>query len=196
MNYQIKKILLINGHPDKESYNFALSNAYKQGTAKSDAELKEIQIRDLNFDPNLQYGYRKRTELEPDLQKAQELILWADHLVWVYPIWWGSVPAIMKGFLDRVLLPGFAFKHRENSPWWDRYLKGKTARLICTMDQPPWYYRIRYCAPGHKAMKQMTLQFCGVKKVRITAIGPIRNSKPEFRKKWIRKIESLGQRKL
>lgn len=192
----MKKILLINGHPDKESYNFALADAYKQGAAKADAELREIRIRDLNFDPNLQYGYRKRTELEPDLQKVQELILWADHMVWIYPVWWGSVPAIMKGFLDRVLLPGFAFKHREGSPWWDRYLTGKTARLICTMDQPPWYYRIRYGAPSHHAIKKLTLKFCGVKKVKITSIGPIRNSKPEFRKKWISKIESLGQRKL
>ncbi|MGF1669005.1 MAG: NAD(P)H-dependent oxidoreductase [Balneolaceae bacterium] len=190
----MKKILLINGHPDKESYNFALSDAYKRGAAKSGAELREIQIRELDFDPNLQYGYRKPIDLEPDLEKAQELILWADHLVWVYPIWWSTVPAIMKGFLDRVLLPGFAFKHREGSPWWDRYLNGKTARLICTMDQPPWYFWVRYGAPSHRAMKKLTLQFCGVNKVKITSIGPIRNSKPEFRKKWIDKIESIGER--
>jgi putative NADPH-quinone reductase len=192
----MKKILLINGHPDNESYNYALAEAYKKGASKSDAELREIQIRELDFNSNLQYGYRKRTELEPDLQKAQELILWADHLVWVYPVWWGSVPAIMKGFLDRVLLPGFAFEHREGSPWWDRYLTGKTARLICTMDQPPWYYWLRYGCPSHKAMKKLTLQYCGVKKVKITSIGPIRNSKVNFRKKWIKKIQSLGERKL
>jgi len=75
----MKKILLINGHPDKESYNFALAVVYKKGAAKSDAEFREIQIRELDFDPNLQFGYRRRTDLEPDLQKAQELILWADH---------------------------------------------------------------------------------------------------------------------
>ncbi len=192
----MKKILLINGHPDKESYNHALAEAYKKGASKSDAELREIQIRELDFNSNLQYGYRKRTELEPDLQKAQEHILWADHLVWIYPVWWGSVPAIMKGFLDRVLLPGFAFKHREGSPWWDRYLTGKTARLICTMDQPPWYYWFRYGSPSHKAMKKLTLQYCGVKKVKIISIGPIRNSSSKFREKWIKKIQSLGERKL
>jgi len=187
------KILLINGHPDKESYNFALADAYKKGVAESDAELREIQICELDFEPNLQYGYRKRTELEPDLKNAQELLLWADHLVWIYPVWWGSVPAIMKGFLDRVLLPGYAFKKREESPWWNRYLTGKTARIICTMDQPPWYYRIRYGAPSHHAIKRLTLQFCGIKKVKITSIGPIRLSEESFRLKWLIKIEKLGR---
>ncbi len=187
-----KKILIINGHPDAESYNSALADAYQKGTKASGADMKTINIRDLDFNPNLLYGYRQRTELEPDLLQAQELFLWADHLVWIYPVWWGSVPAIMKGFIDRVFLPGFAFNHREGSVWWDKYLTGKTARIICTMDQPPWYYRLINGAPSHKAMKKLTLQFVGISKVRITSIGPIRLSKESFRKKWLRKVEKLG----
>ncbi|MBQ0740859.1 NAD(P)H-dependent oxidoreductase, partial [Aquimarina celericrescens] len=87
-------------HPDKESFNFGLSESYKKGAKKSNAEIKEINIRELNFNPNLQFGYRKRTSLEPDLLDAQIKLKWADHLVWVYPVWWSSVSAIMKGFLD------------------------------------------------------------------------------------------------
>lgn len=187
-----KKILIINGHPDKESFNYAISEAYKTGGLKSGSEIKEIKIRELTFNPNLQFGYRKRTELEPDLLHAQELIKWADHLVWVYPVWWGSVPAIMKGFIDRTFIPGFAFKKREGSVWWDKYLIGKTARLICTLDQPAWYYKWVYRSPSHNAMKKLTMQFVGVKKVKITTIGPIRLSKEEYRKKWLHKIEALG----
>ena len=189
-----KKILLINGHPDKESFNFALAEAYKIGTKKSTAEIKEINIRELTFNPNLQYGYRKRTELEPDLLEAQELIKWANHLVWVYPVWWGSVPAIMKGFIDRVFLPGFAFQKRKGSVWWDKFLTGKTARIICTLDQPAWYYKWVYGNPSHKAMKKLTMHFVGVKKVRITTIGPIRRSTDDFRGKWLKKIEKLGEK--
>ena len=189
-----KKILIINGHPDKQSFNFGLSNAYKEGAMKSDAEIREINIRELDFDPNLQFGYRKRTELEPDLLKAQEKLKWADHIVWVYPIWWGSVPAIMKGFLDRVLLPGFAFKKREGSVWWDKFFTGKTARLICTMDQPTWYYRLINRSPSHSAMKRLTMNFIGVKSVKITSIGPLRLSKESFRQKWLKKVEELGRR--
>lgn len=188
-----KKILIINGHPDQESFNFALSNAYKSGAEKSNAEVMEINIRALSFNPNLQFGYRKRTELEPDLKKAQEKLKWADHIVWVYPVWWGSVPAIMKGFLDRVLLPGFAFQKREGSVWWDKYFTGKTSRLICTMDQPPWYYRLMYRSPSHHAMKKLTMNFIGVRSVKITAIGPIRLSTEKFRHKWLKRIEKLGE---
>lgn len=191
-----KKILLINGHPDKESFNYGLSEAYKKGAQKSGAQLKEIKIRELDFNPNLQFGYRKRTELEPDLLEAQESLKWADHIVWVYPVWWGSVPAIMKGFLDRVLLPGFAFKKREGSVWWDKYLIGKTSRLICTMDQPPWYYLLIYGSPSHKAMKKLTMRFVGVKSVKITSIGPIRLSTDNFRGKWLKKVERLGEKNI
>jgi NAD(P)H dehydrogenase (quinone) len=187
-----KKILIINGHPDKESYNYALSDAYKRGAEKSGAHVEEIRIRSLQFNPNLQFGYRKRTELEPDLIDAQEKLKWADHIVWVYPVWWGSVPAIMKGFLDRVLLPGYAFKKREGSLWWDKYFNGKTSRIICTLDQPPWYYKLFYRGPSHHAMKKLTMNFIGVKSVKITSIGPIRLSKDKFREKWIKKIEQLG----
>lgn len=189
----MKKILIINGHPDIESFNYGISESYKKGAAKSKAEIKEISIRDLKFNPNLKYGYRKRTELEPDLVEAQNKLKWADHIVWVYPVWWGSVPAIMKGFLDRVLLPGFAFKKREGSVWWDKYFIGKTSRIICTMDQPSWFYRLINHSPSHYAMKKLTLNFIGIKSVRITSIGPLRLSKDAFREKWLKKIEKLGE---
>ncbi|KXN98920.1 NADPH-quinone reductase [Aequorivita aquimaris] len=189
----MKKILIINGHPDKESFSFGLSEAYKKGAEKSNAEIKEINIRELTFNPNLEFGYRKRTELEPDLLDAQDKIKWADHIVWVYPVWWSSVPAIMKGFLDRILLPGFAFKKRENSLFSDKCLTGKSARIICTMDQPTWFYKLVYRSPSHNAMKKGTLHYIGIKKVRITAIGPIRLSTEEFRAKWLNKVEKLGQ---
>jgi len=189
----MKKILIINGHPDEKSFNFALAKAYLKGCIKSGSEVKKININSLNFNPNLKFGYKKRTELEPDLIKAQEKLKWADHIVWVYPVWWGSVPAIMKGFLDRVLLPGFAFKKREGSLWWDKYFSGKSSRIICTLDQPSWFYRINGC-PSHIAMKKMTMNFIGVKSVKITAIGPLRLSTDDFRNKWLKKVEKLGEK--
>jgi len=188
-----KKILIINGHPDKESFSFGLAEAYKKGALLSGADVKEIVIRELQFNPNLQFGYRKRTELEPDLIDAQQKIKWAEHLVWIYPVWWGSLPAILKGFIDRVFLPGFAFQKRENSVWWDKLLKNKSARIISTLDQPAWYYRFVYRQPSNNAMKKLTLQFSGINPVNITNIGPIRLSKETYRQHWLEKIERLGQ---
>ncbi|OCA77026.1 NADPH:quinone reductase [Chryseobacterium artocarpi] len=190
----MKKIAIINGHPHKESFNVGVVEAYKQGAMQAGAEIKEIVIADLNFNPSLQFGYQKRMELEPDLIKAWEIIQWADHLVWVHPVWWGGLPAITKGFIDRLFLPGMAYKYRENSVWWDKLLKGKTGHIITTLDQPGWYYRLMYGRPSVNQLKKSTLEFCGVKPVKITYIGIIRNSKEEQRGQWLQKIKKLGEK--
>ncbi|WP_413587257.1 NAD(P)H-dependent oxidoreductase [Bdellovibrio sp. HCB274] len=189
-----RKVLIIQGHPDSESFNHALHNAYKAGAIKAGSEVKEIFVGDLDFNLNLQFGYRKRTELEGCLLESQEKIRWADHIVCIHPVWWGAVPAVLKGFFDRVLLPGFAFKKREGSLWWDRFLTGKTAHIISTMDQPSWYYRLIYGAPTDKALKKLTFEFCGIKPVKITHIGPVRMSTSEFRAKWLAKVEQYGSK--
>lgn len=189
----MKNILIINGHPNKDSFNFALAAAYKKGALSSGAEIKEIVIADLKFNPNLNHGYQKRTELEPDLLESWDKIKWADHLVWIHPVWWGGLPAITKGFIDRVFLPGFAFQYRENSVWWDKLLSGKTAQIITTLDQPGWYYRLMFGKPSVNQLKKSTLGFCGVKPVKVTYLGPVKSSNEGLRKKWLDKVEYLGK---
>lgn len=76
--------------------------------------------------------------------------------------------------------------------WWDKLLTGKTARIISTMDQPPWYYYLIYSSPSDRAVKKLTLEFCGIKPVKMTSIGPIRLSKEAFRKSWLDRVEALG----
>jgi putative NADPH-quinone reductase len=187
-----KKILIINGHPDKESFCTHLSESYKKGAEESNADCKLINLSDLRFNPNLEFGYRKRTELEPDLLIVQQEILEADHLVFVYPTWWGTYPALLKGFIDRVFLPKFAYAPRENSLFYSKLLKGKSARLIVTMDTPKWYYSLIYKSPGHNSMKKNVLNFCGVKPVKITSLSPLKGSNDNRRSEWIDKIEMLG----
>ena len=189
----MKRILILQGHPDSESYCEALGLAYAKGAKASDAEVEMIKIRDLDFNPNLEFGYRKRTELEPDLLMAREKIEWSEHIVLIHPVWWGGLPAITKGFFDRTFLPGWAFEKKENSLIsWDKMLSGRSARIITTMDQPPLYYRLNFLAPSYRALKYVTFKFVGIKKVKITGIGPIRLSKDSFREKWLAKIEKLG----
>ena len=188
----MKNIVVINAHPDKESFCFALAESYKMGAYKSSANVKLIHLIDLKFNPILTFGYRKISELEPDLVQIQEDILWANHLVFVYPNWWSTFPALLKGFIDRVFVPGFAFKYRENSPFWDKLLKGKTARLIVTMDTPIWYYWIINRNAGHNAMKIGVLEFCGIKPVKIKVFSGIKTSDEAKRKKWLNEVEQLG----
>ncbi|WP_353097367.1 NAD(P)H-dependent oxidoreductase [Empedobacter brevis] len=189
-----KKILIINGHPNKNAFNNGIAIAYKTGAENTGAEVKEIVIGDLQFNPNLQFGYQKRTELEPDLIEALEKIKWAEHLVWVHPVWWGGLPAVTKGFIDRLFLPGFAFQYKENSVWWDKLLKGKTARIITTLDQPSWYYWLVYGRPSVNQLKKSTLEFCGIKPVKVTYIGVVKIATPEIRNKWIEKVVALGRK--
>jgi NAD(P)H dehydrogenase (quinone) len=189
----MKKILVINCHPDKESFNFALAHAYREGALQAGAEVEEIEIAALQFNPNLQHGYRQRTELEPDLLQAWQKIQWADHLVWIHPVWWGGMPAIAKGFIDRLFLPGMAFKPREGSVWWDKLLKGKTAHIISTLDQPGWYYRLMFGRPSVNQLKKSTLQFCGITPVRVSYIGIVKTSTAAQRGKWLEKVEHMGK---
>ncbi|MUG65670.1 MULTISPECIES: NAD(P)H-dependent oxidoreductase [Paenibacillus] len=191
-----KNIVIINGHPDPESFCLALADAYSEGAAHIDGtEVRRIDLSQADFNPNLKYGYRKRTELEDELREAQALIRWADHLVFVYPTWWGAPPAILKGFIDRVFLPGFAFKYRDNSPLWDKLLTGKSARLIVTMDTPSWYNRLIYWRAGHLVMKRNVLKFCGIKPVRVTEVAPVKPSTAQQRAKWLEQVKQLGARR-
>lgn len=186
------KTLIINGHPDKNSLNFGLAQAYKKGAVNSGKEVQEIVIAHLQFDPNLRYGYQQRMEHEPDLKAAWEKILWADHLVWIHPVWWGGLPAITKGFIDRLFLPGMAFSYRKDSIWWNKLLTGKTAHIITTLDQPGWWYRLFFGRPSVNQLKRSTLGFCGVKTSRVTYVGIVKDSSEKQRQKWLAQIQRQG----
>ncbi len=189
----MKKILLILGHPRKESLCGAIVNAYLSGAKEAGHTIESIHLGSLDFDPILWGGYEGSQELELDLEKAQELITWADHLVFVYPTWWGAMPALLKGFIDRVFLPGFAFQYKEKSVRCDRLLAGKSARLIVTMDSPPWYYRWISHMPGHYQMKRTILEFTGIKPVTVTSFGSVKASNKTQRNKWLTTAKNLGQ---
>lgn len=189
-----KNILVILGHPDTNSFCGSLARVYIDSAKASGAEVRELKLGKLKFDPVLWNGYSKIQELEPDLVKAQELIQWSNHIVFVYPNWWGTMPALMKGFFDRVFLPGFAFKYRENSQFWDKLLTGRTAQLMVTMDTPPWYYRWIYHRPGHNEMKRTILGFCGIKVVKISEFAPVKDSSLQQKEKWIVLAKELGSK--
>ncbi|MWV46081.1 flavodoxin family protein [Paenibacillus sp. HJL G12] len=188
----MKKIAVIIGHSDSQSYCHALAQAYIRGAERTGASVRILDLAAMEFSPILQYGYRKRTELEPDLVSARETLLWADHLVWVYPTWWGTMPAILKGFIDRVFLPGFAFTSAPDSLISKKLLKGKTARLFVTMDSPSWYYRFVLRRAGHTIMKRGILQFSGITPVRINEVNTVKMLSAEKRNRLLEKAEAMG----
>jgi putative NADPH-quinone reductase len=188
-----KRILVILGHPVNESFCGALANSYVDGAKAAGHDVQLIALGHLTFDPLLHNGYATIQPLEPDLLAGQAAITWAQHLVFVYPIWWGAMPALLKGFIDRAFLPGFAFKYREGSLFWDRLLTGRSAHLLVTMDTPPWYFRWVYRMPGHNQMKRTILEFCGIKPVTVSSFGPIKASSQPKREKWLAQAYAYGR---
>ena len=182
------------GHPSLQSLNNAIATAYAEGAASAGFEVNVLRLPELQFDPILHEGFHQIQALEPDLVRAQELIKAADHLVFVFPSWWGTMPALLKGFIDRSFLPGFAFKYRKNSPWWDKYFTGKTARIILTMDSPSFYNWLVYGKPNIRPMKNATLKFCGVKSVKTMVFDQVKNSDATKREKWLEKCKNLGMK--
>ncbi len=189
-----RTVLVILGHPQRSSFCAALAEAYAEGARDAGCEVRVVALGDLDFDPIRREGYGEAPPLEPDLQRVQDDIAWADHLVFAYPNWWGTMPALMKGFIDRVILPGFAFRYRPDSRWWDRLLRGKSAQLIVTMDTPPLWYRWVIGRPGHNQMRRSVLGFCGVKPVKVSQFGPVKRSAPARREKWVGKARAMGRR--
>ena len=190
----MKKILLILGHTDPTSLCAALADAYIDGAGEAGHEIETLRLGEMKFDPILWKGYKEIQPLEPDLVEAQRLIQWAEHLVFVYPNWWGSMPALLKGFFDRVFLPGFAFKYRKDGPFWDKLLAGRTAHLIVTLDTPPWYYRWIYRAPGINQMKRTILGFCGIKVTRVTQLAIVKNASADQRQRWLDQVRIEARR--
>ncbi|BBP68740.1 NAD(P)H dehydrogenase [Pseudomonas sp. Seg1] len=189
-----KRILLILGHPSATSLCAALADRYAQSALEAGHEVRQLRLGEMDFDPVLREGYQQIQTLENDLSAAQSDILWAEHLTLVYPIWWGGIPALLKGFFDRVLLPGFAFKYRKGKAFPDKLLKGRTADLLVTMDTPPWYYRWIYRMPGLNEVRQTTLAFCGIKPVRTLTFGPVLGSTEQQRQAWLQQAQAIAGR--
>ncbi len=175
------RTLIILGHPDKNSFCAGLADAYEKGAQEKGGDVMRINLSDLRFDPILRNGYTRIQNLEPDLVEAQRHIKSANHIVFVFPVWWSSPPALMKGFIDRVFLPGFAFKYREHSSNWDKLLTGRSSRLIITSDAPVLWLYLAYFHPAVNMMKKAVLEFCGVSPVTVTSFGSIKNANEKKR---------------
>ena len=157
------KLFIWVGHPGETSLSHGLADAYQRGAEAQGAEVRRMNLFDMDFDPALTHGYRQRKDHEPDLVEFLDNTLWADHLAWFHPMWWGGMPAKMQGAIDRTFLPGITFAYRENSSLWDKLLKGKTADVTVTADTPGWFLKFMYGNALKHRMTKQVLGFTGVK---------------------------------
>jgi putative NADPH-quinone reductase len=190
-----KKIVIIDGHPDADPGRLchALADAYAQGAQDAGHAIKRIDVARLDF-PVLR-SQRDFDEGSPPagILSAQDGIRWADHVVIVYPLWLGTMPALLKAFFEQTFRPGFAFKATDNG-WPRKQLAGRTARLVVTMGMPALLYRWFYLAHSLRSLERNILKFCGIKPVGETVFGLVETAGDAKRAAWLDKTADLGRR--
>jgi len=190
-----KRIAIILGHPDPAGGHFghALAQAYGEGARQAGHAVKTIDVARLAL-PFLRNAQEWESGSPPEpVQGAQRDIAWAEHLLIVFPLWLGDMPAMLKAFFEHALRPGFAIAKGARSPLSGKLLKGRSARLVVTMGMPAFFYRAYYRAHSVKSLERNVLAFCGVAPVRTTLIGTVEGSKAT-RTKWLAKLAALGKK--
>jgi NAD(P)H dehydrogenase (quinone) len=180
--------LVLDGHPDARSLTAELARRY----AAAHGDARVLAIRDLAFDPSLRFGYRDRMELEPDLADAKRMLSEAASVTVATPLWWGSVPAVLKGFFDRALLPQQEYRYTKlGLP--EGLLPGRHGRLLLLADTP-WYAVPFTGLPAQRQVARNTLRLCGIRAVRTHRMLGVKTASPERIASWIARVEQLGRR--
>ena len=188
-----RELLVLLGHPrGADSLCGALAAAYAEGARAAGWRVRVVDVSRLDFDGDVRLPSPRAQALEPDLELARDALAAARHIVFVYPNWWGTMPARLKGLLDRLLVPGWAFRECSGGTGFEGLLGGRSAEILTTMDTPDLVYRWLYHAPGQRAMAQATLGFCGVDVVRTTRFGMVKDSTTGQRREWVDAARALG----
>lgn len=188
-----RRITIIQGHPDPAGghYGHALADSYAAGAEASGHEVRRVEVAWLDVPYLRTAADFNKGETPAGLRDAQAAILWADHLVIIYPLWLGTMPALLKAFMEQVLRPGFAFDYGEKGRW-TSHLKGRSARVVVTMGMPAFIYRWFFGAHSLKSLERNILRFVGIRPVRESLIGMVEGS-VAAREKWLRKMTDLGR---
>lgn len=188
-----RKIFIWVAHPKADSLNAALADAYAAGARAEGAEVRRMDLADMQFNADFRGYGPDAPALEPDLVAWQENIAWADHIFIVHPYWWAAMPARAKALLDRALTPGFAFKYHRKGVKWDKLLSGRTADAIITSDTPPLLDRLLYRSPGRRVLRNQVLKFVGIKPRHILQLGSVKLADERKIAGWLTRTEALGR---
>lgn len=190
-----KRIVIVQGHPDAGEGRFchALGWSYEAGAIEGGHQVRTIDVARLDF-PLI----RTRREFEEgvvpdDIFAAQEDIRWANHLVICYPLWLGTLPALLKGFFEQTFRYGYALDTGKRGGTVRKLLKGRSARIIVTMGMPAAIYRYYFRAHGLKSLESGILAISGITPVRSTLIGSVEKPDPRYRAKWLETVRELGR---
>ncbi|MBO0751408.1 MAG: NAD(P)H-dependent oxidoreductase [Bradyrhizobiaceae bacterium] len=186
------RIAIIVGHARHNTFCEALGRAYRRGALAAGHDATLFVTSAMTFDPVLHEGFERVQPLEDDLKAAHDAMLAADHLVIIFPLWLGTLPAILKGFLERVMQGELVEAARQRK--WLKVLKGKSCRIVVTMGMPGFIYRWWFGAYAVKMLKRNILGFVGAGPIHTTIYGNVDGVTAEQRRAWIDRVEDLGRR--
>lgn len=187
-----KKIVILLGNPDTETFTGAIADAYQKGAEDAGHEVVRYNIGDMKFDPILHKGYKVIQPLEPDLLKLQETITWADHIVIIYPNWWCTMPAILKGLFDRMWIPGFAFNFDKVTHKCIKRLKGKTGRTIVVAGTNSPFKTWWLYGDYTNEIQHGILGFAGIN-ANVCTFGPSEKVSDAKKESWLKRVAKLGK---
>jgi putative NADPH-quinone reductase len=190
-----KRILIIQGHPDPAAGHLchALAASYAEGAQAGGHRVRWTNVAEIEFPLLRSQKAWEETAVPLDLRQAQEDIRWAEHVVFLFPLWLGDMPALLKGFLEQVARPGFAFgRDSGDSPFAQKKLKGRSARVVVTMGMPALVYRWYFRAHSIKSLERNILGFVGIAPINETLIGMVGKLTAEDGQKWLKKLRQLG----
>ncbi|MCF8505883.1 MAG: NAD(P)H-dependent oxidoreductase [Caulobacter sp.] len=189
-----KRILVINGHPDPASEHLcaALAQAYVRGATAAGFEVATLDVGALDFPLIRSLKDYKSGAVTEDIARAQDAVKHAQHLVFVFPIWFGSPPALLKGFFEQLLRQGFSWSSPQSAL--SSVLTGKSARLIVTMGMPTSVFRFLLGGHGLAGLEKGLFLVAGVGPVRRTLLGGAHDHAPDRQAKWLALAEDLGRR--
>ncbi|MEP2532245.1 NAD(P)H-dependent oxidoreductase [Shimia sp.] len=190
-----KRIYVLNGHPAKTSLTKSMAETYASAARDAGHDVRLTHLHDLEFDPDYGFGgYVNKKPLEPALQQVTDDIAWSEHIVIATPVWWGGVPAKLKGLFDRAFLPGFAFDTRNTTRLGlpAPLLGGRTGRVLMLSDTPGWVFQLLYRNAMMVQLKGQILGFVGIKPLKITQFSGASHPKDGLVEKWLRKTARIG----
>ncbi|MDE0547405.1 NAD(P)H-dependent oxidoreductase [Microbacterium sp. C7(2022)] len=195
------RILVVIGTPIADSLTHSLAQSYATAAREAGAQ---VDVIDLATDPIPAHPTSRnelrapRTDddrpLDPDVADYVARVANADHLALFFPQWWGTYPAALKAFVDRVFLSGFAFRYRPTGKLWDPLLTGRTARIVMTMDSPRLWNALRYRHAAEISLKNAILSYCGIRTAGITRLAEVRHVSAATRERWVDSMGGLARR--
>lgn len=190
-----RRIVIIQGHPDPAQGHLchALADAYAQAAEEHGREIRRIDVASLNL-PLLQTKADWETGTPPDaVRAAWQTLIWAEHLVIIYPLWLGGMPAVLKGFLEQVCRPALSDQTAGRGGLPRRPLRGRSARIVVTMGMPVWLYRWYFRAHSLKSLERNILALLGIRPSRESLFGLVESVSPKRRQSWLQTMSNFGR---